>query len=365
MDKPFPKIRAFFALLCIAVGLTTICCEHGDAPTDRSFSIVAYLPEWRYEGANWQVMSRYTSHLILFSLEMKLNGQITALDRLPRQELMEQARVATREHGTKLMICFGGNGRSAGFSSMVRNPQARRRFVEELVALCDKYEFDGVDYNWEYPGYNMGRGYNEKTLVGDYEGLASLLRETQSAFQDSGRLISLAYYPDGRQEQLIAKYDFHQYVQLMHAMSYDHSGQQHSTFQHCSDAIQQAKSYHLPAEKMTVGLPFYGRSAETGEWKSYEDIVQQYAPLSPGVNEVGGQYYFNGPELISRKTTYALEQEIGGIMIWEVGQDCRLKAVTHGDTTHIATCPDGKDSSLLVAIDRAIQKWPNADRIEL
>ena len=42
-------------------------------------------------------------------------------------------------------------------------------------------------------------------------------------------------------------------------------------------------------------------------------------------------------------------------MIWEVGQDCRLAPVTHGKDTHVKTCPNGEDSSLLVAIGRAIE----------
>ena len=37
-------------------------------------------------------------------------------------------------------------------------------------------------------------------------------------------------------------------------------------------------------------------------------------------------------------------------MIWECGQDCRVHAVTHGDTTHAVTCPHGEDSALLTAI---------------
>ena len=41
-------------------------------------------------------------------------------------------------------------------------------------------------------------------------------------------------------------------------------------------------------------------------------------------------------------------------MIWEVGQDCRVQAVTHGETIHVKTCPRGEDSSLLVAISREL-----------
>lgn len=69
---------------------------------------------------------------------------------------------------------------------------------------------------------------------------------------------------------------------------------------------------------------------------------------------------FNGVDTIFAKTKHALQQGLGGIMIWEVGQDCRLSPVTHGDTTHVRTCPgeepkkgEEDESSLLVAISKA------------
>ena len=35
---------------------------------DDSFAVAAYLPEWRYDGANWESISKHVTHLILFSL---------------------------------------------------------------------------------------------------------------------------------------------------------------------------------------------------------------------------------------------------------------------------------------------------------
>ena len=42
-----------------------------------------------------------------------------------------------------------------------------------------------------------------------------------------------------------------------------------------------------------------------------------------------------------------------------MGQDCRLEPeVTHGDTTHVRTCPgEGDDSSLLAAVQRAVAQF--------
>ena len=50
------------------------------------------------------------------------------------------------------------------------------------------------------PMFRMGLGYlEEKEVLKDYEGLASLLRETKLLFKESGRVVTLAYYPDTRQ----------------------------------------------------------------------------------------------------------------------------------------------------------------------
>ena len=49
----------------------------------------------------------------------------------------------------------------------------------------------------------MGLGYlEEKEVLKDYEGLASLLRETKLLFKESGRVVTVAYYPDTRQAHI-------------------------------------------------------------------------------------------------------------------------------------------------------------------
>ena len=125
-----------------------------------------YLPEWRYEGANWDYMAKTATHLLLFSLEPTPDGNIGALDRVPRAELLEKASMAATAHGTELLLCFGGNGRSSGFSGLVRSKTARRRFIANLVNLLKLHDLHGVDYNWEYPGYQFGRGYLPDVEVG-------------------------------------------------------------------------------------------------------------------------------------------------------------------------------------------------------
>jgi hypothetical protein len=49
------------------------------------------------------------------------------------------------------------------------------------------------------------------------------------------------------------------------------------------------------------------------------------------------------------------------VMIWEGGQDCRVKEVTRGGQTHVVTCPNGEESSLFIAIKRVIEANQKSD----
>ena len=327
-------------------------------------AVAAYLPEWRYEGANWDVIAQHTTHLILFSMEPGPDGSLLAHDRLPRPELLVQAKASCARHGTKLLVCFGGNGRSGGFSAMSRQKARRTRFIAGVAALLAEHGLDGVDYNWEYPGYDFRRGYlPEREVEKDYDGLRALCAETRAALGDAAA-ITLAYYPDGRQERLFAARGVAAHVDLMHMMTYDQGGAHHSTYPFAEKAIALGAQGGLPRERLTLGVPFYGRHSRTGDWTTYEDLVQRHAPLPKDVDSVspsgdvggGDSVGFNGVTTIGMKTRLALREHLGGVMIWEVGQDCRLAPVTHGDTTHVATCPDGEESSLLIAISRAIAR---------
>ncbi|CAE7391408.1 Cht2, partial [Symbiodinium pilosum] len=134
-------------------------------------------------------------------------------------------------------------------------------------------------------------------------------------------------------------------------------GGHHSTLEYGRKSADQGKNI-LPARQLTMGVPFYGRHSRNGEWTTYEDLVQKHWPLKPDLDSVGAvdqgsSIGFNGVDTIRSKTAYALERELGGVMIWEVGQDCRLVPVVHGSTTHARTCPED-DASLLLAISGAI-----------
>ena len=71
--------------------------------------------------------------------------------RLPSKEDMQEARTAADNVMGKLILGFGGHGRSAGFSQMTMLKSRRKKFLLALKGILDEYGLDGVDFNWEFP----------------------------------------------------------------------------------------------------------------------------------------------------------------------------------------------------------------------
>nr|XP_042898312.1 acidic mammalian chitinase isoform X2 [Parasteatoda tepidariorum] len=53
----------------------------------------------------------------------------------------------------KVMLSIGGKS-NGGFSRMVATKYGREKFIFSLLHFLDKYKFDGVDFDWEFPGWN-------------------------------------------------------------------------------------------------------------------------------------------------------------------------------------------------------------------
>ena len=58
-----------------------------------------------------------------------------------------------KKRGVKVSLAIGGWNDSEGdkYSRLVNSPEARRRFTRHVVNFLQKYNFDGLDLDWEYP----------------------------------------------------------------------------------------------------------------------------------------------------------------------------------------------------------------------
>jgi GH18 family chitinase len=297
----------FSAGITLALLLVCVPKPHETRADERSgvretFRVAGYLPDYRLAEFNADA-TRTLTDLILFSAEPTLEGEIELerLNAVPWDRLHE----LKRRQRLRLILCVGGWDRSKHFAVVAASREARTRFVQSALRICRTHQLDGLDIDWEHP-------QNERDQT-DY---AWLLAELRDGFRPHALKLSVT---QAAWQQLPAEaYTAVNFVQLM---SYDHKGR-HSTLEQAQADVKSLLDRGIPREKLVLGLPFYGRLlADPDKSSTYAEIAAKHR-IGPHVDEVEG-LYFNGPNTIRRKTRFALESRLGGVMVWEIGQDAR------------------------------------------
>ena len=64
-----------------------------------------------------------------------------------------QKVTSLKEQGIKVLIALGGwnDSEFPKYSQLVNVPAARKRFIDNAIQFIDKYGFQGLDLDWEYP----------------------------------------------------------------------------------------------------------------------------------------------------------------------------------------------------------------------
>lgn len=187
---------------------------------------------------------------------------------------------------------------------------------DNIVAVLEEYEFDGVHFDYEYPLSLKAWHYYNKFLVsldkklGDYTlGVA-------------GNDWNLKF-----STQAVAAVDT---FEIMLYDMVDDKGR-HSTYEDTVNYVSKVGLYGIPAEKVNIGLPFYSRPTDmTAYWYGYNGC---YGAIDENgwyhCENTGKDFWFNTPEVIEKKTEYAIDNGYGGVMIWHY--NCDLPS-THEDS---------------------------------
>ncbi|CAG7827268.1 unnamed protein product, partial [Allacma fusca] len=103
--------------------------------------------------------------------------------------------VALKSKGIKVSIAIGGWNDSLGdkYSRLVSSPSARAKFNRHVVEFIQKYNFDGLDLDWEYP--KCWQVDCNKGPAADKANFAAWVRELKEAFMPHGYLLSAAVSP--------------------------------------------------------------------------------------------------------------------------------------------------------------------------
>lgn len=219
--------------------------------------------------------------------------------------------------GINICISLAGAGLSAeqteNWSNLIDIPSNRPAFIAKIVDYVLLNHLDGVDVDLEWEHVTSG-----------YSGFVT---ELDSALDRHNKIITAAF-PNQTlfsavSDDALDAFDF------INIMSYDATGPwnpsspgQHSSYSYAVNGINFWKNnVGISGDKLTLGLPFYGYdfvSSSTVNAVTYASMVAMDVSYAD-IDNVGTAYY-NGRPSIEAKVNLA-DNEVGGVMIWELGQD--------------------------------------------
>ncbi|RSH80958.1 uncharacterized protein EHS24_008387 [Apiotrichum porosum] len=186
-------------------------------------------------------------------------------------------RLATLAHaaGKKVKLSVGGWTGSAYFSTLCASSSKRATFIANIVAAVTKYDLDGIDIDWEYPGAEGADG--NAVSSSDSANFLTFLTELRAALP-TGSLITAAtqvwpfYGSDGQPMSdvsafaavldwiLIMNYDIwgSSSTPGANAPLSDGCGNSSQPTANAYSAVASWTAAGFPANQITLGVPAYG-----------------------------------------------------------------------------------------------------------
>jgi chitinase len=359
--------------------------------------IVGYFIEWGVYDRNYHVKDIPSDKLthINYAFAKIVNGECAlfdshaAIDKAYEGDKQEPGalrgnfnqliQLKKKHPHLKTLISVGGWTLSGPFSDVALTEESRAKFARSCVVFIRKYSFDGVDIDWEYPV--SGGLQSNKTRKEDKANYTLLLAELRKQLDESGRtdkkhyLLTIAAPAGPRIIGNLEIDKIHKHLDWFNVMAYDFHGAWDVTthfnaplFAIKDDAAKDEtskklnvdaaiQSYHaagVPAEKIVLGVPFYGvgwggvakennglfqakKSIPEGTWEhgkfDYRDLAKNYVgkfkrhwhdeARAPWLydEKSGVMISYDDPESLKLKAQYARDKKLGGIMFWELSAD--------------------------------------------
>ena len=278
--------------------------------------------------------------------------------------------VGLRQRHPDLRIVLSVGGWSAGhFSEAALTEASRKRFADDAAKLIEQHDLDGLDVDWEYPTLPGG---NISHRPEDRRNFSLMLEAVRARLdvlgkQHKGRhyLLTIASadneFVAGVELARVARsldwfnlmaYDFHN---SLTPTTGHHAGLHPSKFDPPDDraadkAVKQYLAAGVPASKLVLGVPFYGR-AFTDVAPEHNGLQQKYGKFfgAPSWRELTADYIgkhgyvrywdeqaqvpylwnaktrsfvsYEDPQSLQLKTGFIKSQHLGGAMYWEQSLD--------------------------------------------
>ncbi len=270
-----------------------------------------------------------------------------------------------RSCGVRIVLSVGGGGTgSVGFSGACLTSESRAKFIKSIMDVIEKYQFDGIDLDWEYPSWT-GLADSKPEDRDNFTLLCKELREAMDNYKE-GLLLTSAVIGGLNVERFYDLKELNKYLDYFHLMTYDlnNSGitSHHTnsmTGNRAYSVERTIKTYSdggIDVKKLVIGAAFYGKisrlemattpenalgkavaKTNTDSYETrtitYTDIYNKYLTDSTYkkiYDEATKAYYLSNGEYfitydceesIITKCQMVEDYKLGGIMFWDYGSD--------------------------------------------
>jgi chitinase len=284
------------------------------------------------------------------------DGKIRPGRSCPSQQLVADAHQA----GVKVILSLGGWGWDKQFTAIVSKPASEDRYFDAVMAIVEKYDYDGIDLDWEYP--------DTQTKAAGFDRLCRRFRGALDALgkKTSRRMVqTMAASAHPATLKWVTNRLLLDTMDWINVMTYDYTGDWSSHAGHHSPLFASSKQpgdpystehsmQHLidrgiPANRLAVGLPLYGRSFAVSEpyaalkqpavrpavrggsysniakliqdkgWtRRWDDETKNPWAIAPDGSAV---IAYDDAESIAIKTAWAMKQNFRGVFFWQIRDD--------------------------------------------
>jgi len=356
-------------LLVLCAALALIACAaplHREKPAPQ-YRLVGYV-------AGWERFPRIDAEKIT-----ALNYAFAHIDTMGRVVLdqpgaadfiAQLCALKSRNPRMKIIVSVGGWG-ADGFSDAAATETARDTFAQSAAGLIAQHALDGIDLDWEYPGLPgpgiRHRAEDRRNFTLLIEALrARLDMLAHKRHRDGNPYVLTAALADSEFVAHIELDRIHRYLDWIDLMTYDfHNSLTPTTGHHAAlhasmtaapsersveRAVRQFLDAGVPAPKLVVGVPFYGRafadvrSANAGLDQAYGRYEGDHAWSQLVSAFIGHNGYerewdataqapylwnaqqrvfvsYDDPQSLALKGDYVKANRLGGVMYWEQSQD--------------------------------------------
>ncbi|MEG0013173.1 MAG: glycosyl hydrolase family 18 protein [Cellulosilyticaceae bacterium] len=260
--------------------------------------------------------------------------------------LKELANLRTTNPKLKVIMAIGGWGND-GFSDAALTPTSRYAFAREAQRWVNRFNLDGVDLDWEYPGSSAA---GIKSRPQDGENFTLLIQALRDVLGPEA-WISVAGIADNSYVRTVQIDEIAPLITHFNLMSYDFTagesganGSKHQSNLFDSDLALNNISVELyinnlldagmPPEKILVGIPFYGRRGATFT-RTFDEIRKNYlnkngykvlwdnVAKAPYIVDPSGKFFlsFDNALSIYYKGQYIYDNCLGGMFSWQSSFD--------------------------------------------